>query len=144
MRIFSANKSEENHTNVVWLSSLSFLPRSGYQIPLIWAIVTTYGKETGRLLRTMVCTSLTVVPYRTIPYCCIKSLHVKKHTRFYSTKNGDKVILHQDNFRLHHRHCITSSIKNIIETMNISGFLWQLFLILITHWLNVLIAVHFS
>jgi len=26
--------------------------------------------------------------------------------------------------------------------MNVSGFLWQIFLI--THWLNVLIAVHFS
>ena len=36
---------------------------------------------------------------------------------------------------------ITSSIKNIIATMNVSGFLQQSFLM--NHWLNVLIAVHF-
>jgi len=32
-------KSEENHTTFVWLSSLLLLPRSACRIPLLWAIV---------------------------------------------------------------------------------------------------------
>jgi hypothetical protein len=138
----SQNLSECRHGDQIWrkktlITSIMALARVSNTLDL-----SNHDYETSRLLWAMVHMSLMVVPYRTIPYCCVKSLHVKRHTRFYSTKNGDKVILHQDNFRLHHSHCITSSIKNIIETTNVSGFLWQLFLI--THWLNVLIAVHFS
>ncbi len=78
-------------------------------------------RDRVRLLRTMVRMSVTVVLYNTILLCYI--IPHKKHTRFHIAKKWCQVILlHHDNFCLHHHHRITSSIKNIIETMNARDF----------------------